>query len=235
MTLFTRCFLLVFCQLGVGGFLALAIPPFHDIARGYFKSSGGVFLFCSWVGGGGAIYLRLTRGVESVGTGEAILWALFLVLSSAYLATLWGEAVQARARLFAATLLVGFVALAVSGVGIASGESAALDGLAVVNVWAGAAALGGVTSGMLIGHWYLIDPGMEIEPFHKCFRFFVRSIFFEVSVLVAVLAFASIALPRPESGDVLDGYWKLAGMRLLLGPMAALGIAALIARVLAIP
>src|SRR5262249_22628012 len=33
MTLFARCFLLVFCQLGVGGLLSLAIPPFHDLER----------------------------------------------------------------------------------------------------------------------------------------------------------------------------------------------------------
>ncbi len=231
MTLFARCFLLVFCQLGVGGLLALAVPPFHDIARGYFKSSGGVFLFCAWVGGGGAIWLRLTRGADSVGTGEAVLWAIFLALFSGYLATLWGEAVRVRARLYAASLLVGLLALCVSAVGIVESGSFALDGLAVVNVLAGAAALGGVTSGMLIGHWYLIDPGMEIEPFHKCFRFFVGALFFEVAVILVVLG-ATFAF-----GDraALEGHLPLAGMRFLLGPVAALGIAALTARVLAIP
>lgn len=231
MTLFARCFLLVFCQLGVGGLLALAVPPFHDIARGYFKSSGGVFLFCAWVGGGGAIYLRLTRGAESVSTVEALLWAVFLALFSAYLATLWGEAVLVRARLYSASLLAGLVALCVSALGITAADSALLDVLAVVNVLVGAAALGGVTSGMLIGHWYLIDPGMEIEPFHKCFRFFVGSLVAEVVVVVLVLGVTVAS----GDGAALDGYWPLAGMRFLLGPVAALGIAALTARVLAIP
>ncbi len=235
MTLFARCFLLVFCQLSVGGLLALAVPPFHDIARGFFKSSGGVFLFCGWVGGGGAIYLRLTRGAEGVGTGEALLWGLFLLLFSGYLATLWGEAALLRARLFAASLLVGLVAVSVSAVGITSGESIALDSLAVLNALAGAAALGGVASGMLIGHWYLIDPGMEMEPFHRCFRFFVGALFFEVGVLALVLAFATLSDGTNASGEALQGYWQLAGMRFLLGPVAALGIAALTARVLAIP
>lgn len=230
MTLFARCFLLVFCQLGVGGLLALAVPPFHDIARGYFKSSGGVFLFCAYVGGGGAIYLRLTRGAESVGTFEALLWALFLALFSGYLATLWGEAERVRARLYSASLLVGLVALCVSAVGVTSGGGL-MDVLSVVNVLVGAAALGGVTSGMLIGHWYLIDPGMEIEPFHKCFRFFVGALVAEAIVVVLVLAVVAVS----GDGAVLEDYGALAGMRFLLGPVAGLGIAALTARVLAIP
>lgn len=230
MTLFARCFLLVFCQLGVGGLLALAVPPFHDIARGFYKSSGGVFLFCGAVGGGGAIYLRLTRGAESVGTVEAISWALFLLLASGYLATLWGEAARARARLFAASLLVGFVALGMSAASVTATGGWLLQALAVVNVFAGAAALGSVTSGMLIGHWYLIDPGMEIEPFRKCFRFFVGSLLLEVAVLLIVLAV--VALGGAPGGE---GHWLLAMMRFLLGPVAALGIALLTARVLAIP
>lgn len=232
MTLFARCFLLVFCQLGVGGLLALAVPPFHDIARGYFKSSGGVFLFCAWVGGGGAIYLRLTRGAEAVGTGEALVWGLFLLLFSAYLASLWTEYVFIRARLYAASLLVGLFALSLSAVGVTPDASWALGTLSVVDAFAGAAALGGVTSGMLIGHWYLIDPGMELEPFHKCFRFFVGALFFEVAVLAVVVLYA---WATSGSAPLFGGYGPLAAMRFFLGPVAALGIAALTARVLAIP
>lgn len=230
MTLFARCFLLVFCQLGVGGLLALSVPPFHDIARGYFKSSGGVFLFCSFVGGAGAIYLRLTRGADSVGTFEAMLWALFLALFSGYLATLWGESERIRARLYSLSLLVGLVALCVTAVGITSGGSL-MQVLAVVNVLVGAAALGSVTSGMLIGHWYLIDPGMDIEPFHKCYRFFVGALVAEAMMVLVVLGIAVLL----GDGAGLDDYGPLAAMRFLLGPVAGLGIAALTGRVLAIP
>ena len=166
---------------------------------------------------------------------EALLWALFLVLSSAYLATLWGEAVRARARLFVATLVVGFIALAVTGVGITSGESVALDALAALNVVGLAAALGGVTSGMLIGHWYLIDPGMEIEPFHKCFGFSCARSSSRWSSWSRCSRSPASRCRCPSPGEALNGYWQLAGMRFLLGPVAALGIAALTARVLAIP
>ncbi len=230
MTLFARCFLLVFCQLGVGGLLALAVPPFHDIARGFYKSSAGVFLFCSAVGGGGAIYLRITRGTASVGTIEAALWGLFLLLFSGYLATLWGEAEQRRARLYLSSLVTGLVALVVSGLAVVQTGGPVFAGLAVLDVLAGAAALGSVTSGMLIGHWYLIDPGMEIEPFRRCFRYFVGTIVAE-AVLLAVLM-VGMGLQEDPSARA---YAPLAGARFLLGPIATLGIAALTARVLAIP
>ena len=219
--------------MGVGGLLALAVPPFHDIARGYYKSSGGVFLFCALVGGGGTIYLRVTRGVDAVSTTEAIAWAIFLLLFSGYLATLWGEAEKARARLFTSSLLAGMVSLAMSAAAVTAGDSVFLDFVGILNVLAGAAALGAVTSGMLIGHWYLIDPGMEIEPFHRCFRFFVGALICETILIIAVLAVVGFG-----SGELVqnaNNYWSLAGLRFALGPVAALGLAFLIARVLAIP
>ena len=70
MTLFARCFLLVFCQLGVGGLLSLAVPPFHELERGFYKSSAGVFLSAALVGGAGTMDLWLTRDASGVGAIE---------------------------------------------------------------------------------------------------------------------------------------------------------------------
>lgn len=234
MTHFARCFLLVFLQLGVGGLLSLAVPPFHDIARGYYKSSAGVFFTMALAGGGGSIYLRLTRGAASVGTGEAIAWAVFLVLFALYLSTLWGDAMVARARLFVASLAVGLAALGASAVAVAGQGSALLAVLAVADAFAGAAALGAVTAGMLIGHWYLIDPGMEIEPFRRCFRYFVGTVLVEVAVLALVAISLFLGVP-PDGAERFAAYSHLALLRFVLGPVAALAIAFLVHRVLAIP
>ncbi|MBM4267172.1 MAG: hypothetical protein FJ144_11290 [Deltaproteobacteria bacterium] len=234
MTHFARCFLLVFVQLGVGGLLSLAVPPFNDIARGFYKSSAGVFFTMALAGGGGSIYLRSTRGAEAVGTGEAILWAVFLVLFALYLSTLWGDAMVARARLFVASLGIGILALGTSAVAVAGGDGGLLAVLAVANALAGAGALGSVTSGMLIGHWYLIDPGMEIEPFRRCFRYFVATVVIELGLL-AVVAIAVLLGAAQGGAERFAAYWHLAAMRLVLGPFATLAMAAMIQRVLAIP
>ena len=230
MTLFARCFLLVFCQLGVGGLLSLAVPPFHDLERGFFKSSGGVFLTASLLGGLGTIYLRLTREASGVGTIEALLWLLHCALFAIYLATLWGNEMQTRARLFAAAQLSGVAALTASAWSLALVQGPWIVFLSIANTLVGAAALGAVTTGMLIGHWYLIDTSMEIEPFRRCFRWFVWTLAAE---LVCIGALALHLAISPPAG--LEEQALLVALRVVLGPLAALGIAFMIYRVLLIP
>jgi len=235
MTLFARCFLLVFCQLGVGGLLSLAVPPFHGLERGFFKSSAGVFLSATLIGGAGTAYLWGTRAASGVGLVEVVLWLAFMVLFALYMATLWGERMGLRARLYAASLLTGTAALSASSWSLFPDSGVVLHVLAAWSTLASAAALGAVTTGMLIGHWYLIDPGMEIEPFHRCFRFFVGALWVEIAGLVAILG--SLLLTGTPSGasDPLQAHLELLLLRLVLGPIAALAMAALIRRVLAIP
>lgn len=230
MTLFARCFLLVFCQMGVGGLLSLAVPPFHELERGFFKSSGGVFLFASLVGGLGTTWLWLTRDASGIGPLEAALWVLHAGLFAAYLATLWGESMATRARLFTAALLCGIVALATSAWSLAAGQGVTVHALAVANALVGAAALGAVTTGMLIGHWYLIDTGMEIEPFRRCFRWFVGTLSAELACIAALALYLALFPP-----DALAEHAPLFALRVLLGPAAALAIALMIHRVLLIP
>lgn len=230
MTLFARCFLLVFCQLGVGGLLSLAVPHFHDLERGFFKSSGGVFLFGSLVGGLGTTWLWLTRAASGIGPGEAAWWTIHMVLFCAYLASLWGDAMATRAKLYAAALFSGIAALATSAWALASGQGAIVQVLAVANSLVGAAALGAVTTGMLIGHWYLIDTSMEIEPFRRCFRWFVWTLAAELACVAALALYLALFPP-----DALADHSLLFALRVLLGPVAAFGIAFMIYRVLLIP
>jgi hypothetical protein len=235
MTLFARCFLLVFCQLAVGGLLSLAVPPFHELERGFYKSSAGVFLSAAVLGGGGTVYLWLTRAASGVSPLEAVLWVVFVVLFSSYLATLWGEAMAVRARLYAAALLVGLAALGASAWSLFAIGGPVLHVIATLSTLASAAALGAVTTGMLIGHWYLIDPGMEIEPFLRCFRFFVATLWVEVASLAAILFGLLLTGSAITGVDALHSHFEVLVLRLALGPLAALAIAAMIRRVLAIP
>lgn len=234
MTLFARCFLLVFCQLGVGGLLSLAVPPFHELERGFYKSSAGVFLSAASIGALGTTWLWLTRDTSGVGGFEVALWNAFLVLSASYVATLWGDAMALRARLYAASLFTGTAALAVSTWSLFPATGAVLHVLATCTTLVSAATLGAVTTGMLIGHWYLIDPGMEIEPFHRCFRYFVATLWAEIAAIAAVLA-ALLMIGVPADRDPLQTHLELLLLRVALGPVAALAMSVMIRRVLAIP
>jgi hypothetical protein len=233
---FSACFLLVFGQLAVGGLIALAVPPFAVLERGFYKSSAGVFLGCAVVYLGGVLDLVL-GGRVAIGPGEIALWAAFTAALAAYLASLWGDVGRRRARAFSAALLLGLVALSASAsryrVGPLLSPATVLYPLAFVT---GALALGAVATGMLLGHWYLIDLGLSIEPMKRLFRYFVTVVAVQVVVLVSSLLLMGLA---PGGAAAVATLWRdhavLLAARFVLGPLAVLGLGFMIHRTLQIP
>jgi hypothetical protein len=156
---------------------------------------------------------------------------------AAYTASLWRDSNRRRARAFAAALLLGLAALTISALrfrmGPWLGPGTVLAPLAFL---AGALTLGAVATGMLLGHWYLIDLGLSIEPLQRVFRFFVAAL---VAQLVVGVATVLILGTTTEGAAALAALWRdsrpLLLTRLVLGPVAALGVAWLIHRTLRIP
>jgi hypothetical protein len=236
---FSACFLLVFAQLAVGGLVALAVPPFGVIERGFFKSSAGVFVGCAILYIAGRIALVVRAGTVTAGSLIEIgLWIAFAATASVYLFTLWGDAARVRARAFAAALGLGIVALTASASVHRIGPLLSPATLLYpVSLTTGALALGAVAAGMLLGHWYLIDLGLSIEPMRRLFRFFVTMILVHVGVLLLTLL-AMALTPGPSTaavGTLLREHGALLAARFTLGPIAALGLAWMIHRTLQIP
>jgi hypothetical protein len=90
---------------------------------------------------------------------------------------------------------------------------------------------------MLLGHWYLIDLGLSIHPLVRLFRYFV----IVTAAHVALLLVTVVVLGATSSSGAVavrllwEHHATLFAARLLLGPIAALGIGYLIHRTLAIP
>jgi len=235
---FSDCFLLVFGQLAVGGLAALAVPPFATIGRGFYKSSAGVFLFFALLFVAGKATLAFRSGVDGPHVVELGTWLAFTAALAVYLASLWDEGWTRRARAFPGALLLGVVALAASAtlhrVGPVASLATVLYPLAFLT---GALALGGVATGLLLGHWYLIDLGLSIRPLERLFRYFIAVTLLHVAVL-AVVAIAMGVGDGPGAAAVA-ALWRdhraLLATRLTLGPLAALGLGWLIHRTLQIP
>jgi hypothetical protein len=236
---FSACFLLVFAQLAVGGMIALAVPPFGVIERGFFKSSAGVFVGCALLYIAGRIALVVRVGAASTGSLIEIgLWMAFAAAVIIYFGLLWGDAVRARARAFAASLGLGLVALAATATVHRIGPLLSPATLLYpISLTTGALALGGVAAGMLLGHWYLIDLGLSIEPMRRLFRFFVTATVVHVGVLLLTLV--AMALTPGAStaavGALLHDHGPLLLARFALGPLAALVLGWMIHRTLQIP
>ena len=239
MTQFAQCFLLIFAQLAAGGVAGLAVPPFAVLERGFYKSSAAVLLGCALVFLGGRVALAVRNGALGAGeTVEIALWTLFALSLALYLVALWGDSAPRRARAYTAALATGLLALMSSALPYRPGPLLApatiLYPLAFIT---GALALGGVAVGLLLGHWYLIDLGLSIDPLRRLFRYFMTVLIVHVVVLGATLLI--LALGSGPGAAAVALLWRehgtLLALRLVLGPVAALGLGFLIYRTLQIP
>jgi hypothetical protein len=238
---FPDCFFLIFGQLAVGGFLCLAVPPFHELERGFYKSSAGVFLGAALAMLAGKTGLLLLDTGRSGGwpLAEAAAWALFALAASVYLYSLWGDPYRLRARSYLATLGTGILALVVSASRFRLAPLTSVETLLYpLSFIASSVALGTAVTGMLLGHWYLIDTGMSLVPLRRVLRSFLGALAAQIACIALVLLVLAIA-PAPQTTEGFGLVWThhraLLLARVTLGPGAGLVLGAMIARTLAIP
>jgi hypothetical protein len=97
--------------------------------------------------------------------------------------------------------LIGVVALVAAA--LADGGPHAL---ALVRTFAGAALLGSVTDAMLLGHWYLVQPGLGREPLNELVRWVAYVWPFEVAALLWPTGMVQVL-----DGTIHDGYGGMLG------------------------
>jgi len=110
--------------------------------------------------------------------------------------------------------LVGLVAA-----GIAAGDPAVLS---VARVVIGAAFLGAVTDAMLLGHWYLVQPGMPRGPLLELIRLMAFIWAFEVLAMLWPVGMLSVI-----DGTIDDGYAGILGwmwVACALGTIVLVGV-----------
>ena len=241
MRVFAHCFLLVFGQLAVGGFFALGQLPFHDIERGFYKSSAAVFLTSALFITVGELTLRWnpTGPGDAVRPLEVIAWLVFTLAAAVYVWTLWGDPYRRRALAYLATLASGMVAVVVSALSFSPAPLWSLETfLYPASFLVSSLLLGATASGMLLGHWYLIDVGMPLAPFLRMWRLYRTSLVLQLatlSVSVALLHVAGVTATSAALRALWTEHRELLWTRLGLGPIPALAIAWMIWRTLQIP
>lgn len=242
MTDFAHAFLLLFGQLAFGGILALSVPGFHDIERGFFKSTACVYLGCGLLIFAGKLSLAYTAGWDAAEFGrlaEVAAWLLFCIPCGVYAATLWGDRFVLRARAYLLTLVAGLAAVCLSADLYRTAPFVSVETLVYpLSFFSSAAMLGAVATGMSLGHWYLIEVDLSLDPFRRVFTFYAGTIVVQIAVLLVSLL-VLYAAGGTATGTKVRTLWTdhqtLLWMRLILGPLASLGVAYLIWRTLQIP
>jgi hypothetical protein len=237
--LFAHIYLLIFGKLAVGGLLSLAIPPFAEMERGFYKSSAAVYLVCGIFMAVGDASLMNSDAAFRPHAVEVLAWSAFCLTFSAYLISLYVEVPLVRARSFTISIVLGLFALTVAGFRLAPADAAGPAGL-IAATWivAGAAVTGAATSGMLLGHWYLIDTGLDLAPLNRMTAFYRTCLRWEVGLIAVGVIVAMLWPGQPwqtgfaELGTGLN-LWLVIGRIFAWGLAFMLG--SLIRRTLDIP
>jgi DMSO reductase anchor subunit len=241
MDVFPRAFLLVFCQLAVGGLFCLAIPPFHELERGYYKSSAFVYVGIAALALLGRVALWWGRDPTDSGWRllEIGLWATFVLSAGGYFASLWGEAARLRARLFIAAWLSGVASLVALAEGYRQAPVLSFETvLFPLSFLLSALLLGAAASGMLLGHWYLIDRDLSLDPLNRTQAVYQRTLTVQAAVLVATAVLLGVAGAPPARAGVqglLSDQLSLLATRLAISPLGAGALGWMIRRTLDIP
>lgn len=128
-------------------------------------------------------------------------------------------AIEFDPRLDAVAAAVGLVAVVAAGINSADGEAAATVLLAVARALVGALFLGAVSDAMLLGHWYLVQPGLARGPLLELVKW--TGWLWAPEVLVMVLPTGMFSA---LSGTIDDGYNGLLGWFWVASVITTIGL-----------
>jgi hypothetical protein len=239
---FSSSFLIFFYQVALGGLFALSATPFHALERGFYKSTAGVLYIVAVLGlwGKSHLYWQSLSGTVTILTAVEFVFNAFFALSFAcYLFSLWGEKQRFRARSFALALLTGLGGLILHAQSFYVAPGLSWETFIYpLSFFLSTLLLGSVTVGMLIGHWYLIDTGQNLDPFIRIYKFFLftliaQSVFFAFIPLM-LYGFGS---PGTLAGmeRLLSNHFTLLLTRVSIGQIGPLLLSWMIWRTLLIP
>ena len=89
-------------------------------------------------------------------------------------------------------------ALVAQGLGAAAVEMGPSPALTVASFVSSAALLGGACTAMILGHWYLVLPSMEVSLLQSIVKFHIGSTLLRIAVVVAVVWAALLTWESPS-------------------------------------
>src|SRR5437867_3768692 len=132
-----------------------------------------------------------------------------LVLSEAAIIAYWATVgrmlASIRPGLVAVAVGAGLVALVAQAVGVAGDRGLPSEALAIASFLSSAALLGGACTAMILGHWYLIIPSMQVSHLQSIVKLHIASMIVRV-VVVAAAVFLAIATWEPGLGPSFRRY-----------------------------
>ena len=156
-----------------------------------------------------AVALAFGPGPDELVGATGGLAALALRVTTAALLAYWILAGRALSRLQPALLRTGVVAgvlaIVMQAWTIAAALPQASTTLAIASFLSSAALLGGACTAMILGHWYLVLPSMDVSFLKTIVKFHIGSTIVRTAVVSAAV-FLAIATWEPGMGPSFQRY-----------------------------
>ena len=141
-------------------------------------------------------------------TGGRLAWLALAVSEIAiviYWATVGRMLASIRPALVALALTGGLVAVVAQAMALADGRAFAFQVLTVASFLSSTALLGGASTAMILGHWYLVIPSMPVSHLQSIVKVHIASLVVRVVVVTAVVLMA-VAMWQPGAGPSFQRY-----------------------------
>ena len=169
---------LVLAETVSGGLVLLFLTPlWNEVKRGFFTLTGCVLLalsFATW----GAAAAGVTTG------SDAGAWSVRLSAALAFVNLAWVVLMFAGRSAAARVVGVASVPLGIALLAVMAGTAEGTWIVAFLQLLAGAAFLGAVIDGLLLGHWYLTDRGLTRTPINRTTNLLIIGVVLEAAALL---------------------------------------------------
>ncbi len=217
MSLSTVLFLFL-AHLGVGIVLTLTLVS-RDAGVKFFRFNAGlasvllvIALAFGYSSAADMAALALTplrggsAGIGAVSVGFDLgLLLLSTIAIVVYWATIGRMFAKIRTAILGLSAVTGTLALVVEALTLTTLRSLPTQVLTVASFLSSAALLGGACTAMILGHWYLVIPSMQVSHLQSIVRVHILSMIVRVVVVVAAV-FLAIVTWQPGLGPSFRAY-----------------------------
>jgi protein NrfD len=147
------------------------------------------------------------------GTGDEGRWSAIafnaLIVAEAATILYWGTIGRMLARvrplILGTACASGLVVLVAQALAVSAERTLAMEVLTVASFLSSAGLLGGACTAMVLGHWYLVIPSLQVTHLQKIVKVHMVSMVVRV-VVVAAAIFLAIATWEPGAGPSFQHY-----------------------------
>lgn len=187
-------------HLGIGIIFTLAVVS-HEAGLKFFRFNGG--LAAALIAAA-----LIFRPENNDGTFAQAAFFSLVVCEAAivvYWATIGRALTRMRPLILGLACVAGLVSLITQAVAASSGRATTTEALTVASFLSSAALLGGACTAMILGHWYLILPSMQVSHLQSMVKIHMASMAVRIAVVAAAAIFA-IATWQPGLGPSFQRY-----------------------------